>query len=131
MKKMHKSLAFYAAFIMSSAIIAQDAPTPEEIFVYLDRNKDGFIVKNEAQGPLLTYFANIDTGRDQKISLAELQTSMADMGRRPVRPPEPSPIVPEPVDQAARLSDAQAKCAELGFTPGTEKFGNCVLKVSR
>jgi hypothetical protein len=40
-------------------------------------------------------------------------------------------IVPEPVDQAARLSDAQAKCAELGFTPGTEKFGNCVLKVSR
>jgi TolA-binding protein len=43
----------------------------------------------------------------------------------------PQRIVPEPVDQAARLSDAQAKCAELGFTPGTEKFGNCVLKVSR
>lgn len=43
----------------------------------------------------------------------------------------PQQIVPEPVDQEARLSGAQAKCAELGFTPGTEKFGNCVLKVSR
>ncbi len=31
----------------------------------------------------------------------------------------------------ASIDDAKKKCAELGFTPGTEKFGNCVLKVSR
>jgi TolA-binding protein len=43
----------------------------------------------------------------------------------------PQLIVTKPVDQEARLSDAQVKCTELGFTPGTEKFGNCVLKVSR
>jgi hypothetical protein len=31
----------------------------------------------------------------------------------------------------ASIDDAKKKCAELGFTRGTEKFGNCVLKVSR
>lgn len=29
------------------------------------------------------------------------------------------------------LEDAQKKCAELGFTKGTENFGNCVLKIAK
>ena len=29
------------------------------------------------------------------------------------------------------LEDATQKCTSLGFQPGTESFGNCVLKISR
>jgi hypothetical protein len=29
------------------------------------------------------------------------------------------------------LDDATQKCTSLGFQPGTESFGNCVLKISR
>ena len=29
------------------------------------------------------------------------------------------------------LEDATQKCTSLGFQPGTENFGNCVLKISR
>ena len=63
--------------------------------------------------------------------IQQLINNASQQAQATVRSPEPSPIETEPVDQEARLSDAQAKCAELGFTPGTEKFGNCVLKVSR
>jgi Skp family chaperone for outer membrane proteins len=63
--------------------------------------------------------------------IQQLINNASQQAQATVRPPEPSPIETEPVDQGARLSGAQAKCAELGFTPGTEKYGNCVLKVSR
>jgi len=29
------------------------------------------------------------------------------------------------------LDDAQKKCQELGFSKGTENYGNCVLKLAR
>ena len=91
---MQKSLVVLAAFIMSPAVIAQDAPPPapggsmpqpEQIFAFLDANKDGFIAKDEAQGPLVEYFGNIDTDKDDKISMVELKTAMEAM-----RPPEPA-----------------------------------------
>ena len=91
---MHKSLVVLAAFIMSPAVMAQDAPPPppaggmpqpELIFAFLDADKDGFIAKDEAQGPLVQYFGNIDTDKDDKISMAELKTAMEAM-----RPPEPA-----------------------------------------
>ena len=91
---MHKSLVVLAAFIMSPAVMAQDAPPPppaggmpqpEQIFAFLDADKDGFIAKDEAQGPLVQYFGNIDTDKDDKISMAELKTAMEAM-----RPPEPA-----------------------------------------
>ena len=91
---MHKSLVVLAAFIMSPAVMAQDAPPPppaggmpqpEQIFAFLDADKDGFIAKDEAQGPLVQYFGNIDTDKDDKISMAELKTALEAM-----RPPEPT-----------------------------------------
>ena len=91
---MQKSLVVLAAFIMSPAVIAQDAPPPapgggmpqpEQIFAFLDANKDGFIAKDEAQGQLVEYFGNIDTDKDEKISMVELKTAMEAM-----RPPEPA-----------------------------------------
>jgi len=91
---MQKSLIFLAAFIMSPAAVAQNAPQPapgggmpqpEQIFAFLDANQDGFIAKDEAQGPLVQYFGNIDTDKDDKISMVELKTAMEAM-----RPPEPA-----------------------------------------
>ncbi|MES2783155.1 MAG: EF-hand domain-containing protein [Pseudomonadota bacterium] len=92
---MLKSLAILSALILSPAVMAQDAPPPpppsggmpqpEQIFAFLDANKDGFIAKDEAQGPLVQYFGNIDADKDDKISLVELKTAMDAM-----RPPEPT-----------------------------------------
>lgn len=91
---MLKSLAVMSALILSTAAMAQDAPPappsggmpqPEQIFAFLDANKDGFIARDEAQGPLVQYFANIDADKDDKISLVELKTAIDAM-----RPPEPA-----------------------------------------
>ncbi|MFN3619336.1 hypothetical protein [Sphingorhabdus sp.] len=91
---MLKSLAVLSALMLSPAAMAQDTPPappsggipqPEQIFAFLDANKDGFIAKNEAQGPLVQYFGNIDTDKDDKITLVELKTAMDAM-----RPPEPA-----------------------------------------
>ena len=91
---MLKSLAVLSALILSPAVMAQDTPPPppsggmpqpEQIFAFMDANKDGFIAKDEAQGPLVQYFGNIDADKDDKISLVELKTAMDAM-----RPPEPA-----------------------------------------
>jgi hypothetical protein len=91
---MRTSLAILAALVLSPIAMAQDAPPPppaggapqpEQIFAFLDANKDGFIAKDEAQGPLVQYFGMIDTDKDDKISMAELKTAMEAM-----RPPEPA-----------------------------------------
>jgi hypothetical protein len=34
-------------------------------------------------------------------------------------------------DALLAIDAAKRQCTEIGFQPGTEKFGNCVLKVSR
>ena len=89
---MLKSFAALSALLLSPALMAQDAPPPppssggpqaEQIFAFLDANKDGFIARDEAQGPLVQYFANIDADKDDKISMDELKAAMAAM-----RPPE-------------------------------------------
>ena len=91
---MLKSFAVLSALLLSPAVMAQDAPPPppsggmpqpEQIFAFMDANKDGFIAKDEAQGPLVEYVANVDADKDDKISLEELKTAMAAM-----RPPEPT-----------------------------------------
>jgi Ca2+-binding EF-hand superfamily protein len=91
---MLKSFAVLSALLLSSAAMAQDTPPPapsgggpqpEQIFAFLDANKDGFIARDEAQGPLVQYFANIDADKDDKISMDELKAAMAAM-----RPPEPT-----------------------------------------
>jgi hypothetical protein len=91
---MLKSFVAVAALLLSPAVMAQDAPPPppsggmpqpEQIFAFMDANKDGFIAKEEAQGPMVQYFGNIDADKDDKITLDELKTAMAAM-----RPPEPA-----------------------------------------
>jgi Ca2+-binding EF-hand superfamily protein len=92
---MLKTFAAVAVLVLSPVAMAQDAPPPpppsggmpqpEQIFAFMDANKDGFIAKDEAQGPMVQYFGNIDADKDEKISLDELKTAMAAM-----RPPEPT-----------------------------------------
>lgn len=93
---MPKLFAIIAALMLAPAAMAQqDAPTPpmppaggmpspEQIFGFLDTDKDGFIARAEAQGPLATHFDMVDADKDSKISVAELKTAMEAM-----RPPEP------------------------------------------
>ena len=46
----------------------------------------------------------------------------------------PGTTQPQPVTESKNtlnLDDAQKKCEELGFSKGTENYGNCVLKLAR
>lgn len=38
---------------------------------------------------------------------------------------------PTTAKQEVSLEDAKQKCIDIGFKPGTENFGNCVLKVAK
>jgi hypothetical protein len=58
-------------------------PNADQIMGFLDANQDGFIAKDEAQGPLAQYFDMVDADKDAKISLDELKTALSAM-----RPPE-------------------------------------------
>lgn len=89
---MFKSFAVFATLVIAPAAMAQQdtppeggMPSPEQIFGFLDGNKDGFIAKDEAMGPLAEHFDYVDTDKDGKISMEELKTAMAAM-----RPPAPS-----------------------------------------
>jgi EF hand len=93
-------VAVTAAAIASSAMAQQDTPppmspnggmpSPEQIFAFMDANKDGFIAKDEAKGPMVQHFDFLDSDKDGKISPDELKAAMAAM-----RPPEPAPGEPE------------------------------------
>ena len=96
---MKKSVAVLAALLLSPVAIAQQdsppppqggMPSPDQIFAFLDANKDGFIAKDEAKGPLAQHFDRVDTDKDAKISPEELKTAMAAM-----RPPEPAEGEPQ------------------------------------
>jgi len=43
---------------------------------------------------------------------------------------QPDVAKPENAYNENKLEDAKSKCIELGFKAGTEKFGECVLKLS-
>ena len=98
---MLKSIALIASLVLTPFAMAQtDAPppmapgggmpSPEQIFGFLDADKDGFIAKEEAKGPLAEHFDKVDSNQDGKVSPVELQTAMAAM-----RPPEPTTDEPE------------------------------------
>jgi hypothetical protein len=100
---MLKSLAFIAALTLSPAAFAQEEgpppmprggamPSPDQIFAFMDANKDGFIAKDEAKGPLAQNFDFVDGDKDGKISPAELKTAMEAM--RPPEPPQGEPDAP-------------------------------------
>jgi len=50
---------------------------------------------------------------------------------QPTVPGAPPPTTTQQTQPPASLDDAKAKCADLGFKAGTEKFGECVIKLSR
>jgi Ca2+-binding EF-hand superfamily protein len=88
---MKKSLAILVALTLASTAAAQQGspppggmPSPEQIFAFMDANKDGFIAKDEAKGPLSQNFDYVDGDKDGKVSPDELKTVMTAM-----RPPEP------------------------------------------
>jgi Ca2+-binding EF-hand superfamily protein len=98
---MLKSSALIGAILLASPALAQNAPppgagmpSPEQIFAFMDANKDGFIAKDEAKGPMAQHFDHVDGDKDGKISVEELKTAMAAM-----RPPEPPQGEPEEEDQ--------------------------------
>lgn len=88
---MLKSTATIAALVLAATAIAQNGPAPggglpsaEQIFAFMDADKDGFIAKDEAKGPMAQHFDHVDGDKDGKISADELKTAMAAM-----QPPEP------------------------------------------
>ncbi|MBL0923579.1 MAG: EF-hand domain-containing protein [Sphingomonadaceae bacterium] len=93
---MQKSLTILAGLMLASSATAQNAPPPappsggmptaEQIFAFMDANKDGFIARDEAKGPMAQHFDHVDGDKDGKISTDELKTAMAAM--RPPEPPE-------------------------------------------
>lgn len=94
---MLKLSATAVALMLVSSALAQNAPpsgagmpSPEQIFAFMDANKDGFIAKDEAKGPMAQHFDHVDGDKDGKISVEELKTAMAAM-----RPPEPPQGEPE------------------------------------
>ena len=84
---------------VSPVAIAQDAPPPqggptvEQIFQFLDADKDGFIQKTEAQGPLSEHFDMIDADKDNKISTDEVRAAMA--ARDKMQAPDALPPAPK------------------------------------
>ena len=42
----------------------------------------------------------------------------------------PSPIITQPKSNKNNLDIYKKQCEELGFTPKTEKFGECVLRLA-
>ena len=83
---MLKSIAIMSALFLAPVVMAQDAPPPpppppaggmpqpEQIFAFLDADKDGFIAKDEAQGPMVQYFANIDADKDEPDITRQVMT---------------------------------------------------------
>ena len=51
-------------------------------FREFDRNGDGFLSRDEARGSLSTYFDQLDTNRDGKLSPQELGIDPATVGQR-------------------------------------------------
>ena len=107
---MPKLSAIIAALMLAPAAIAQqDAPpppmpsgggmpSPDQIFGFLDADKDGFIARAEAQGPLVQHFDMVDADKDSKVSVAELKTAMEAM--RPPEPPQSETEQPAPPSAA-------------------------------
>jgi hypothetical protein len=47
----------------------------------------------------------------------------------PIR--NPAPVISLPTKQTISIDDAKQQCKDIGYKPGTEKFGNCVLELTK
>lgn len=68
----HLAVLFCICLSISFNVMALDV---KQRFDHLDRNKDGYLTKNEldAQPQLLNQFKRWDTNKDNKISLEEFK----------------------------------------------------------
>lgn len=70
----------------SSNLPKDNKPSPAQLITEMDRNNDGRLSKEEAQGPISSDFKNIDTDQDGFLTLKELNTAETNPGNRPPRP---------------------------------------------
>lgn len=61
-------------------------PSPAQLITEMDRDNDGRLSKEEAQGPISSDFKNIDTDQDGFLTLQELNTAETNPGNRPPKP---------------------------------------------
>ena len=69
------------------------------------------------------YSRMFSTQPNQSISCADVGTKL---GALRIQSPAPSPAMGQ-----VSVESAKQKCEELGFKSGTEKFGDCVLRLSK
>jgi hypothetical protein len=43
--------------------------------------------------------------------------------------PVPVPDVEDGISRSETFDDLKKKCSDIGFDPGTEKFGDCVMRL--
>ena len=69
---------------------------------------------------------SIGCTKDKVKNIIHLSERFLNFYAKKVTPPvKPSPIP----DKKPSLEKAKEQCAEIGFTKGTEKFGDCVMKL--
>ena len=68
---------------------------------------------------------------NQKIDETSAQASFSPNTTTVPGSPQSQQTTNLDVKNNLNLDDAQKKCTELGFTKGTESFGNCVLKIAK
>ncbi len=106
---------------------------------FVDCNKSNLLEVNQSAPPYFTENASLDTtvGGVIVAKICRQSPSYLQFEETDFAVPTFSnfqndgPESSSGLTLGASIDDAKKKCAELGFTPGTEKFGNCVLKVSR
>lgn len=140
---MHRYLLLAA--VLASAAFAQQSPapvrrSPEQIFEFLDKDKNGTLSEAEFGAlkdkmPTLrdrpdgvsTKFKELDKDPNGALTLEEFRPMMTQGSRRPVAPPAPTPPVTpvpsaEPTTSTPRPPTAQSATAEMPATPAGLAF---------
>ena len=65
----------------------------------------------------------------QMVAAAQQPAPMKTQPQPQPQQPQPQPQQPVPSTRSTKLEDAKESCILIGFKPGTEKLGDCVLKL--
>ena len=114
----------------------QSASNLSQLFVRCDRRE----LMQAANGIVTIDWWPINPASGEEVTFQKMcsnRFNYINFQTAPVTLPTPKPAVAPSTDVNLQLQgdssidEAKKKCADLGFKLGTEKFGNCVLKVSR